>query len=220
MISTLTARTNRDRQPAVPLNSAEVVKKPCGYKVLEPNEEQQLDAQIVTAIVNRQKPALAQLYSRYASLLMAVAYQLLNNRTDAEDLLHDVFLEVWNKAGNYDKQRGKVKTWLVLMVRSRGLDRIRTLAVAKKYAMLNQIEDEPMSTVTSPESLTDQNQVRAALSTLDDAQRGVLQLNYFQGLSCQEIADRLDTPLGTVKSRLRAAVKSLRATFETSEEPF
>ena len=185
---------------------------------MEISEKHLTDEAIVEAIAARKQPALTELYARYAKLLMGVAYRIFQNRTDAEDLIHDVFIEVWNKAGNYNKSRGKVKTWLVLLTRSRAVDRVRTLAVARKYAMVAQAVDESEPQCTDLDISIDQALVRAAAEKLDGPQRNVLHLNYFEGLSCQEIANQLDTPLGTVKSRLRAAVKNLKLTFETIEE--
>ena len=171
------------------------------------------DEKLVEEIAARDQTALAGLYSRYADILMGVAYRILQNRSDAEDLIHDVFLEVWNKAGNYDRSRGRVKTWLVLITRSRAVDRIRSLTLARNHAMAATEMEEQEPQGAGPDVAMDQVLVRAAAEKLDEPQRRVLHLNYFEGLSCQEIARQINAPLGTVKSRLRAAVKNLRAEF-------
>jgi RNA polymerase sigma-70 factor (ECF subfamily) len=180
------------------------------------NEDESADETLIAAIGQKERAALARLYARYASTLMGIAVQILHDKTDAEDLLHDVFLEVWNKADRYDAARGQVRTWLVLLTRSRAIDRVRALAIARRHAMAAPREEasEPGAT---PDAAVDHTRVRAAVARLDTSQRTVLQLSYFQGLSCREIAERCGTPLGTVKSRLRAAVQSLHAEFKKSQ---
>ncbi len=187
-------------------------------KVVKAREVEPSDESLISDITKQKRDALARLYGRYAAVLMGVAYRILQNRVDAEDLLHDVFLEVWNKAGNYDRARGKVKAWLVLLTRSRAIDRKRVLIIARRHAMVAEQVDDAEAPELRPDVLADQALVRAAVTRLDDRQREILQLSYFQGLSCREIAERGDTPLGTVKSRLRAAVHTLQAEFNRGEE--
>ena len=187
---------------------------------LEARESSVEDEAVMRSIAEGEQSALAELYERYASLVMGVGYQILKSHSDAEDLLHDVFIEVWNKAKNYDSSRGRVKTWLVLLARSRAIDRIRTLAVAKKSGMVSLDSSELQNAPSDIDSdvAMEQNVVQKAVRALPDTQRTVLYLNYFEGLSCQEIANRLGDPLGTVKSRLRAAVKSLEKKFRANED--
>lgn len=174
------------------------------------------DKELVAAICARDKPALSELYERHAGLLMSVGYRVLNNRHDAEDLIHDVILELWKKAENYDPARSTVKSWLVLVTRSRAIDRIRSLSVARAHAMVAYHEESSVKQPHGPEKSLEAALVRAAVHSLDEAQRTVLNLHYFDGLTCKDIAERLDMPLGTIKSRLRAAVKTLRTTFKTT----
>ena len=191
-----------------------------GQISLEAGETGVEDEAVMRSIAEGEQSALAELYGRYASLVMGVGYQILKSHSDAEDLLHDVFIEVWNKAKNYDSSRGKVKTWLVLLTRSRAIDRIRTLAIAKKSGMVSldstELQKAPMD--IDSDATMEQNVVQKAVLALPDTQRTVLYLNYFEGLSCQEIANRLGDPLGTVKSRLRAAVKGLEKKFRANED--
>ena len=188
--------------------------------VVEISVKSLADEAIIEAISERRQDALSELYSRYADLLMSVAVRILKNRSDAEDLIHDVFLEVWNKAGQYDRSRGKVKTWVVLITRSRALDRVRALAVARKHAMAVEVnaEAEPERQRTDPDIEMEYSRIRAAARKLNQHQQAVLYLNYFEGRSCQEISDQLSTPLGTVKSRLRRAVNNLREVFAADGE--
>ncbi len=135
----------------------------------------------------------------------------MRTRRDAEDLLHDVFLEVWQKAKDFDADRGTVRTWLLLRVRSRAIDRIRMLTTARNHAM---IKSDPEPTGDEPSQAAERNLTRQALTGLSEIQRTVVELSYFEGLSCREIAERCRIPVGTVKSRLAAALTKLRQEFQ------
>jgi RNA polymerase sigma-70 factor (ECF subfamily) len=156
--------------------------------------------------------ALGALYDRHAPTLLAIGQRILRNGREAEDLLHDVFVEAWRHAGDYDPARGSVGAWLRLRMRSRALDRVRSPRVARARPF----DDAVQATLAgndNPERAADGGVLHSALDTLPDEQRKVLLLGYFEGLSCSEIAKRIDVPLGTVKSRLAAAMGKLRAHF-------
>jgi RNA polymerase sigma-70 factor (ECF subfamily) len=127
-----------------------------------------------------------------------------------------VFLEAWRHAGDYDPRRGSVKTWLLLRMRSRCLDRVRSHGFSRTDAL----EVEPMRSGASDrvERSIDGARARALLDTLPAGQREVLELGYFQGLSFSEIAEALDIPIGTVKSRVSAAMVKLRADLGVKRE--
>ena len=130
----------------------------------------------------------------------------VRERREAEDLLHDVFLEAWRSAGDFDPKRGRVRTWLAIRMRSRALDLQKSARVSRNAgdAGLEVVPDE--SAVPTP----DHGRVRTALAGLGDDQRRVVELAYFDGLSCSEISERIQIPIGTVKSRLAAAMGKLR----------
>jgi len=134
--------------------------------------------------------SLAVLYDRYASLLLAVAQRILRDPTAAEDLVYDVFIEAWRDAGRYERERGTVRTWLLVRLRSRARDRLRA-------------HEELLRA-------SDRRLVLEALAQLDAQQRETLELTYFQGLSASEIADRSGAPIGTVKSRIASGLSRLR----------
>ena len=192
-----------------------------GQKTGQSNQAVWPDAKVVEFIADAQKDALSELYTRYAGLQMSIAYRILRNQLDAEDLLHDVYIEVWNKAGSYNPARGSVKTWLTMITRSRAIDRLRSLKIAREHAMQKTMSEsslEANSVDFTPETMTENAQLRTAVDKLVEEQRKVLLLNYFEGLTCEEIARKLGTPLGTTKSRLRAAVKALRIIMVQSEQ--
>lgn len=171
------------------------------------------DADLVTALGRGHRLALGELYDRHSPQMTALATRVLGDRRDAEDLLHDVFLEVWRKAASYDPKRGTVRSWLLLRLRSRAIDRGRALGVAQRYAMAQACRDpEPAPSSSADPCLhLERARARRALDGLSNEQRAVVELSYFQGLACREIAERCQIPVGTVKSRLSAALEKLRA---------
>jgi RNA polymerase sigma-70 factor (ECF subfamily) len=172
---------------------------------LPPDDAQ--DEALVTAMAAGDRGALATLYDRHAALLLGLALKIVRERREAEDLLHDVFLEAWRTAKDFDPKRGKVRTWLAIRMRSRALDRQKSARVARNAgdSGLELLVDE--SEVANP----DHRRVRSALAELGQDQRRVLELAYFEGLSCTEIAERVSIPVGTVKSRLAAGLERLRS---------
>jgi RNA polymerase sigma-70 factor (ECF subfamily) len=171
-------------------------------------DDRDRDYEDIRAVANGDQAALGRLYDRHASLMLAVAHRILRNQREAEDILHDVFLEAWRRSGSYDPSRSGVRSWLLLLTRSRALDRVK----AAGFARSRPLGDDFDLAADSPEiEGVDSKAVRAALADLPPDQRSVLMLGYFGGLSCSEIADELGIPIGTVKSRVKAALEKLRA---------
>jgi RNA polymerase sigma-70 factor (ECF subfamily) len=164
------------------------------------------DAALVAAMAAGDRSALAALYERHGSLLLGLALKIVRERREAEDLLHDVFLEAWRSAKDFDPKRGRVRTWLAIRMRSRALDLQKSARVSRNAgdAGLEVVPDE--SATQTP----DHGRVRAALGGLGEDQRRVVELAYFEGLSCSEISEKIKIPIGTVKSRLAAALGRLR----------
>lgn len=170
------------------------------------------DSQLVTAMSRGDRGALAALYDRYASLLLAVGRRILGDRRESEDLVHDVMLEVWRRAADYDATRGTVRAWILVRLRSRALDRKKSVGATRVVSVdperLHQQRDHAAE---DPALGPDRAALRRALAALPEDQRTVLELGYFEGLSSAEIAARIDAPIGTVKSRVAAALAKLRA---------
>jgi RNA polymerase sigma-70 factor (ECF subfamily) len=176
------------------------------------------DRRLIAAVQAGDRQALAGLYDLHAPAMLGLALRILRDRGDAEDLVHDVFIEAWHKATSFSRERGRVRTWLLVRVRSRAIDRLRSLDVARRHARAGDGATESAAPhVESPADGPDQRRARAALAALPETQRTVLELAYFEGLSCSEIATRCDAPLGTVKSRLLAGMRGLRRQFDTAE---
>ncbi len=176
------------------------------------------DVAIVHAIARGDREALAQLYDRHAGVMLALAQRIVGRGAEAEDVIHDVFLEAWRHAADYDRTRGSVKSWLLLRTRSRSLDVQKSARVSKQAGGLDdswlaQLGDGSSDAASAP----DRARVRGVLVALPAEQREVLLLGYFEGLSSSEIAERVGIPLGTVKSRVAAALTALRDALSDSE---
>jgi RNA polymerase sigma-70 factor (ECF subfamily) len=167
------------------------------------------DAELVAALVRGDRSAMATLYDRHASLLMALAVRMLQDRAAAEELLHDVFLEAWHHARDYDVSRGTVRAWLLTRTRSRALDRRAARARQARVAEQAALERGDERSGDGAAAL-DAERVRREMASLPAELIVVLELAYFEGLSSTEIAARLEIPTGTVKSRMARALATLR----------
>lgn len=175
------------------------------------------DVAIVQAMARGDSAALALLYDRYSGNMLALAQRIVGRGAEAEDVIHDVFLEAWRHAADYDHARGSVKSWLLLRTRSRSLDLQKSARVSKQ---VSSFDDAWVADLADPSRDTaagaDQTRIRQVLAALPPEQREVLLLGYFEGLSSSEIAERVGVPLGTVKSRVAAALSALRSALSDS----
>jgi RNA polymerase sigma-70 factor, ECF subfamily len=174
-------------------------------------EESPTDAELVAAMARGEQAAIESLYDRHAGLMMGVAMRMLKERAAAEDLVHDVFLEAWRAANSFDRARGTVRTWLMVRLRSRALDRLRSARVTRQVDTGGERLPEPEDGPKMDTGGLDRERVRIAVAELPEPQRAVLELAYYRGLSSTEVAEVLGVPVGTVKSRTAAAFRKLRA---------
>ena len=189
---------------------------------MRPERAQENDVELLAAIVARDEAALAQLYDRYRVILFGLLMRILNNREEAEDVLQELFMQVWRRAADFDENRGKPFTWLVTMARSRGIDRLRTLAARERAAVAGaRDESEAVSDAATDAFRSEQRGlVTNALAQLPDEQKRPLMLAYFDGLTQSEIAAQLGAPLGTVKTRMRSGMIKLRELLAGKDESF
>jgi RNA polymerase sigma-70 factor, ECF subfamily len=188
-----------------------------GHGLSEPDRESRWRI-YVERVCARDTSALARLYDESSPALYGLALRILRNKADAEEILLDVLEQVWRTAASFESARGSVFGWLALLTRSRALDRLRT--VDNKRA-LRQQSLAAVFEVSSPDPLPDQRTasmerqrlIREALSGLPGEQRQALELAFFSGLTHHEISIALGTPLGTIKTRIRAAMDKLRLTL-------
>ena len=179
------------------------------------------DRAVLERIVAGDLHALEALYDRYRTMSYSIAYRITNDATLAEDVVQDAFLGAWRNAARYVEGRGSVKTWLLSIVHHRAIDAIRR---RKPTTDLPEREDVPPAELRLPDiwaevsANLDADAVRGALAVLSDVQREAIELAYFGGLTQQEIAVRMDTPLGTVKSRMRLGLLAMRRAL-TEDDP-
>jgi RNA polymerase sigma-70 factor (ECF subfamily) len=189
---------------------------------LHPEPAQESDVLLLKAIAARDEAALAQLYDRYDRILFGLLMRILNNREEAEDVLQEVFLQVWRKAEDFDETRGRPFTWLVTLGRSRGFDRLRALASRERVAEAGarEVSEEISDAATDALKSEQRGLVSDALAKLPDEQKRTIMLAYFDGLTQTEIATRLGAPLGTVKTRMRTGMIRLRELLAGQGESF
>jgi RNA polymerase sigma-70 factor (ECF subfamily) len=172
------------------------------------------DAELLRRIAAGDTEAFGQLYDRTSRVLFSMARQILRNDAAAEDLLQDVYVQVWDRAGSFDESLGRPITWLMTLTRNRAVDRLRSSQRFER--MIEAAQEESALTsdgnaAVEPEMDGEQRRViRAALNGLSAEQRQALDMAYFGGLTQSEIAEELKVPLGTVKARIRRGMLQLR----------
>ena len=179
---------------------------------MHPEQSQTTDVETLRAIARGDEQSLAALYDRYRLILFGLILRILHSQPEAEDVLQEVFLQVWRKAADFDEARGRPFTWLVTLARSRAIDRLRATSARDRTAteaardVSETISDAADDAVRSERGEI----VRRALEALPEEQRQALVLAYFEGLTQSEVAERLNSPLGTVKTRMRSGMIKLR----------
>jgi RNA polymerase sigma-70 factor (ECF subfamily) len=159
------------------------------------------------------RDAFGRFYDRYAPLVFPLVLRIVRDRTDAADVLQDVFWEAWQGARTYDASRGTPEAWMITRARTRAIDRVR--ALRRRNETFVPPVDERAAAPAEPggdaaERAEDRGVILGALKTLPPAQREVIELAYYAGLTQTEIAGRLNQPLGTVKTRIRLGLERLR----------
>jgi RNA polymerase sigma factor (sigma-70 family) len=171
------------------------------------------DAGLLARVAAGDATALADLYDRYRTLSYSIALKVTRDATAAEDVVQEAFLGVWRNAGRFDASRASVRTWLLSITHHRAVDAVRR---RRPTTELPDAEATAPPTMVVPDvwgevaGRLDRDAIIGALGTLPAAQREAIELAYYGGLTQQEIATRTDTPLGTVKSRVRLGLLSLR----------
>ena len=177
------------------------------------DDRNRAQVQLLAAMARGEKAALASLYDQLSGPLYSLAYRMLSDATEAQDLLQDIFLQSWRTAGTYDPSRGSVFSWLATLVRNRAIDRIRMRQRRAELLSEAAPDLQPVSGEDSSGALWRHEKaeaVRTALTNLAPDQQQALELAYFSGLTQQEIAARLNEPLGTIKARIRRGLLKLK----------
>jgi RNA polymerase sigma-70 factor, ECF subfamily len=177
-------------------------------------KDDEIDLQLIQRLADHDATAIEELYDRHASLLFALILRIVGDRSEAEDVLQDVLLRVWQRADTYDRLFGVPRAWLVRIARNRAIDALR----AKRRDPADVLEAAEQPSLSSPADEStmaseERSAVAGALAALDPAQRQLIESAFFQGYSQSELATRFNLPLGTVKTRIRRGMTVLRGTL-------
>jgi len=180
-------------------------------------------ADLIARIAGGDETAFSQFYDRYAGLAFGVIRRVLREKDAAEDVLQEVFWQVWREASAYDPGRGSPEAWLVMRARTRAIDKVRSIRRKEQTFVAPVAEGTARADPERREDpglqAEDRELVEGALARLPEAQRRVIELSFFEGLTQVEIAARLREPLGTVKTRARLALERLRTIFGGKGSP-
>jgi RNA polymerase sigma-70 factor (ECF subfamily) len=168
---------------------------------------------LIQRVANQDREAFSQLYERFSTLVFTLAMRMLRTRSEAEDLLQEVFVQVWRQAQGYSAEQGSPEAWIINIARSRAIDKIRSIRrMGRSFVLANapgrtQLGETIGSWTAGTEVRMTMN---SALANLPESQRKVLELAYLDGMTQTEIAERLVEPLGTINARMRAGIQRLR----------
>ncbi len=170
------------------------------------------DAQLVVAVARTDQSALAELYRRHGGATLALAARLLNDRAVAQDVVQEVFLLLWNEPQRFDPDRGALRSWLMMKTHTKAVDAVRSMSSrnVRENRELNERLSEPYDLELQVWDLAVADRVQHALGSLSEGERRAIDLAYFGGYSYREVAEILNQPEGTVKSRIRNGLKSMR----------
>jgi RNA polymerase sigma-70 factor, ECF subfamily len=179
-------------------------------------DQRSSDWSLIERVVARDETALAALYDRYSGLLCGILNRILRDAQAAEEILQDVFFQVWRNAAQFDPARGSIAGWLVVAARNRAISRLRRRNPGETEELIENTVVLPFNLESEAAQKEMLGKVRGALQDLSTEQREAVELAYFEGLTHSEIAARTGDPLGTVKTRLRSAVESLKTKLSGS----
>ncbi len=163
---------------------------------------------LIQQVAERDVDALSRLYDKHSGLLMSVILAVLKDKAEAEDILQESFLTIWNKAGMYQPHLGKPTSWMVTIAKNKAYDRYRKLVRTREGMII--LKDAIGKESCELELATDSELLKQGLQGLNCDQKEVIELVFYQGFTQQEAADKLDTPLGTVKARIRRGLLQLK----------
>jgi RNA polymerase sigma-70 factor (ECF subfamily) len=170
------------------------------------------DYRLVTRIVHRDESAFGAIYDRYSRLIYSVVLRVVKDAAIAEDILHDIFLNLWRSPQQFDAARGKLAPWLAVIARNRAIDWIRKQHPQEDLSDVQLVADEDLAGDVERRSVIER--VRTVLNALPEKQRAALESAFFQGLTHADIAAQAGVPLGTIKTRIRTALLAVRRALE------
>jgi RNA polymerase sigma-70 factor, ECF subfamily len=182
---------------------------------VKPEPSDMAEIESLRRVAHGDREAFSALYDQYSGVLYATALKILNDAKEAEDVLQEVFVQIWDKAGNYNPNLGRPLTWLLTLTRNKAIDRLRS--AQRRYKLVEAATPELAENQSKPDEKfnTDQNLIiRTAVHNLPAEQRQAIELAYFGGLTQDEISQNLQQPLGTIKARIRRGMLKLRDSLE------
>jgi len=188
-------------------------------EIVSEQDNQERDIELLRLIAAGDRTAFGEFYDRHSILMFSVASRILNDPGDAEDVLQEAFVQIWEKAANFDPKLGRPSSWAAILVRNKAIDRIRS---SQRRTRLAQEAGTEMAIVaevneSANEAIHGQDQaklIKSAIVGLPTEQRQAIELAYFSGLTQNEISEKLHEPLGTVKARIRRGLLKLRDQLE------
>lgn len=188
-----------------------------GSVIEEKNNER--DIELLRRIAARDRAAFAEFYDRHSALLFSIAFRILNNASEAEDVLQETFVQIWEKAGSFDPKLGKTTSWAVVLVRNKAIDRLRAARRRSRLAEEAGVESAMAGETSEPANAAIYGRekaklIQSAMGGLPAEQRQAIELAYFSGLTQFEVAEKLREPLGTIKARIRRGLLKLRDQLE------
>jgi len=185
-----------------------------------PEYNPQIDTDLWLALRRGQAEALGKIYDRHAGLVYGISYKVLGNTQEAEDLTQDIFIKLAERA-TYDPDRGSLRTFLMILTRSRAIDRVRSRQStqrSKRVWQADYVPESPQLSIDAMVQAEKSEQVKRALTHLSSEQQQILHMAYYEGLSQSAIAKKLSTPLGTIKSRARRGLLTLRKILQSDSQ--
>jgi RNA polymerase sigma-70 factor (ECF subfamily) len=183
-----------------------------------PRIDEVSDAQLVTSIARYSEVALAEAYRRHGGAVFGLAKRVLNNPTDAEDVTQEVFLRLWNQPDRFDAARGSLRSFLLAQAHGRAVDAVRSSSSRRAREARDALRtaESPYDMQREVWDLAVADQVSSAMGELPEEERRAIELAYFDGHTYREVAQLLDQPEGTVKSRIRNGMRRMRAVLADS----
>jgi RNA polymerase sigma-70 factor, ECF subfamily len=182
-------------------------------------ESQDRDIELLRQIAAGDRTSFAEFYDRHSALMFSVACKILNDSNEAEDVLQEAFMQIWEKAAKFDPKLGRASSWAVILVRNKAIDRIR--ASQRRTRLAEQAGEEQGSAARVDDTTNEAiyghekaNLIQTAIVELPAEQRRAIELAYFSGLTQDEISKKLNEPLGTIKARIRRGLLKLRDQLE------
>lgn len=166
------------------------------------------DAELISAMRSGDEAAMAQIYDRYSGVVYAVALRVLGETAAAEDVLQEVLMQLWRAPESFNANRGSLPGWLAVIARNRAIDVLRKRRPETEITEI--VVDVEPDLVRGAEWNRVMGKIRGTLGSMAEAQRSAVEMSFFQGLTHAEIAEKTGEPLGTIKTRIRAALLALR----------